>query len=109
MIKFKKHLSKDDFLNMLKLVDDEYLAKAMDSVYSGYTIQETSTFVDSLQNDIPTLLEYQSNVDENITNYKYIKTGSYYKQTAIADTVFDLFDRVEWLFWKRELIEYFAK
>lgn len=104
MIKFKNNLSDEEFLTMLDLLDEDYLITLMHKVDSDFTIQETATFVDNLRDDIPTLLDYQSNLNENITNYKYIKTGIYYYQTSVADSVFELFTNSDWLFYKDALI-----
>lgn len=104
MIKLKKNLSDEEFLTMLDLLDEDYLITLMHKVDSDFTIQETERFVDNLRDDIPTLLDYQKNLNETITNYKYIKTGIYYHQTSVADSVFELFTNSDWLFYKDALI-----
>lgn len=106
MTKFKKNLSDEEYLTMLKLVDEDELALAMWSV-SGFAIQETKRFVDNLQDDIPLLLAHQCNLDEPITNYKYIKTGIYGKQITVSDSVFDLFSESGWLCYKDNLLKWF--
>lgn len=107
MAEFNKNMKDDEFLTMLETLDDYDLIIAMYEVSPEYTIEDTNTLVDSLMDDIPTLLDYQSSLDENITDYKFIKTGIYYNQIAIADTVFELFDDIDWLWYKDRLIEWF--
>ena len=107
MTKFNKSMTDVEFLTMLETLDDYDLLTAMHEVTPQYTIECTDTLVDSLMDDIPTLLDYQSKLNENITNYKYIEIGIYYDQIAIADTVFELFDDLDWLWYKDRLIEWF--
>ena len=104
---FNKNMTNDEFLLMLETLDYYDLIEAMYEVAPDYTIEDTDMLVNSLMDDIPTLLDYQSNLDEIITDYKFIKTGIYYNQIAIADTVFDLFDDLDWLWYKDRLIEWF--
>lgn len=107
MTKFNKSMKDDEFLFMLETLDDYDLITAMHEIVPDVKIEDTDILVDSLRDDIPTLLDYQSNLDENITDYKFIETGIYYDQIAIADTVFDLFDDLDWLWYKDRLIEWF--
>lgn len=107
MTKFNKSMTDEEFLTMLENVNDYDLITAMQEVAPELKIEDTDVLVDSLQDDIPTLLDYQSNLDEIITNYKFIKTGIYYYELTVADTVFELLDDSDWLWYKDELIEWF--
>lgn len=107
MTKLNKNMTNEKFLTMLENMDDYDLLRAMQEVAPEMTIEDTNSFVATLLDDIPTLLDYQSSLDENITDYKFIKTGIYYNQIAIADTVFELFDDIDWLWYKDRLIEWF--
>lgn len=107
MTEFNKNMTDEKFLNMLENIDDYDLIEAMHEVAPELNIEETDMLVDSLQDDIPTLLDYQSNLDEVITDYRFIKTGTYYYEITVADTVFELLDDSDWLWYKDELIEWF--
>lgn len=107
MIKLNNNLSDYEFLTMLDLLDEGDLIIAMGTVAPEITIEETDNFVYNMMDDIPSLLKYQSILNETITDYKYIKTGLYYNQTSVADTVFELFSNSDWLSYKDELIEFF--
>ena len=109
MLKFNKNMTDYEFLTMLDLLYEGDLIIAMGTVAPEMTIEETDDFVYNSTDDIPLLLKYQSILNETITDYKYIKTGLYYNQTAVADNVFDLFSNSDWLSYKEELIEYFTE
>lgn len=107
MTKLNKNMTDGKFLIMLENMDDYDLIEAMQEVAPELNIEETDMLLDSLQDDIPTLLDYQSNLDEVITDYKFIKTGTYYYEITVSDTVFELLADLDWLSYKDELIEWF--
>ena len=109
MLKLNNNLSDYEFLTMLDLLDEGDLIIAMGTVAPEITIEETNDFVYNMLDDISALLKYQTNLNETITDYKYIKTGLYYNQTSVSDTVFELFSNSDWLSYKDELIEYFTE
>lgn len=107
MKKFNKTMTDGKFLTMLENMDDYDLITAMHEIAPELNIEDTDTLVDSLRDDIPLLLDYQSNLHETITDYKFIKTGIYYYEITVDDTVFYLLDTPDWLWYKDELIEWF--
>lgn len=107
MKKFNKTMEDGKFLVMLENMDNYDLLIAINEVAPDLNIEDTDTLVESLRDDIPVLLDYQSNLDEPITDYKFIKTGIYYYELTVANTVFELLDGSDWLWYKDELIEYF--